>query len=156
MKDLQKALEAYAAGEEPQECNIKNGRGRPVKGYELGGVAITKQDMEFIKKAGEIAKKQATEIAINDSLRPMSEGEFAEICKLAVPQLMHRAISLAMISEDPKEVMAVAKEITERGYGKVAKVMDTAAQPTDHVRRGWEDMPKMDGLKVLDYVNVEE
>lgn len=157
MKDLKDAVEAYTAGENPVEIGpVKGAKGRPAIKYRLGGIILNKKELQFVEKVCETAKNSVQAQEIMNNVRSLSEGEFSELCRLAVPQLMDRAIKLAMLSDDPKEIMAVAKEITERGYGKVEKKHDTEAIPSDHIRRAWTDAPKITGLGVINAITVDK
>ena len=69
----------------------------------------------------------------------MTEAEFSENARLAVPALLNRAIELAKTSTSIKDVMAVAHELMDRGYGKVAKEHDTS-EKSDFIRIGWKSM----------------
>lgn len=150
---LQKALVALAGGAEatPINFSISGKKGRPRTRYRIDDVILSKDEYEA-------ALKINTESAVaRVERKSMTEGDFSELCRLAVPELMDRAIRLAMISEDPKEVMAVAKEIVDRGYGKVTKVHDTDADPSSALQRGWQSFGASHGIpKVIDAEVVDE
>jgi hypothetical protein len=146
-KKIENALRLFEAGDVVvvEKTGKATGRGRPpvikhVKS-ELGEVELTTAEYNTLLN---IQKSVVETISVTKS---MTDAEFAEMCRLAVPQLMDRAIKLAMISSDPKEVMAVAKEITDRGYGKVAKHQEEhIPEEADYLRRSWADMPTYEGI----------
>ncbi len=143
MDKIQEGLKMYESGNvlvRNEPLPRAGGKGRPKMGIMLMSgdkeIMLTKAEYDTLVS---VQKNVVEKICVNKS---MTEPEFAELCRLAVPQLMDRAIQLAMISEDPKEVMAVAKEITDRGYGKVSKGMDAPqTEEADYLRRGWDQFP---------------
>jgi len=158
-KKIETALKLFEAGDvivvdKPSKVV---GRGRPpmikhVKS-ELGEVELTTQEYNTLVN---IQKNVVETISATKS---MTDAEFAEMCRLAVPQLMDRAIKLALISSDPKEVMAVAKEITDRGYGRVAKHQEEhIPEEADYLRRSWSEMPayNMGAIEQEDMENNED
>ena len=144
-RKIEKALRLFEAGDTVivEKIGKGSGRGRPpmVKHLksELGEIELT--TMEY----NTLLNIQKNVVETISATKSMTDAEFAEMCRLAVPQLMDRAIKLAMVSQDPKEVMAVAKEITDRGYGKVSKHQEEKMpEEADYLRRSWSEMPAYD------------
>lgn len=84
----------------------------------------------------------------------MTEEEFKTYARSATPMLLARAIELAMASESPKEVLMVAQELANRGYGKVA----TGAEITvsDKIIAAWQELNKFKALPHVIEVDVDE
>lgn len=144
-KKIEEALRLFQAG----DVEVTEGKGKATKRGRppimkkltstLGTVELTTTEYNTLVN---IQESVVEAIAVDKS---MTDTEFAEMCRLAVPSLMDRAIKLAMVSNDPKEVMAVAKEITDRGYGRVNKQQEEhTPEEADYLRRGWDEMPKYD------------
>lgn len=147
---VSKALELINFGALCEEVSIKvgTGKGRPKKFYKFSAegreVLLTRPQFDLLEQM-KLAAEQSKHIP-----KSMTESEFSEMCRLAVPQLMDRAIRIAMMSDDAKEVMAVAKEITDRGYGKITKVHDHESQETDYLRRSWREFPEYNNFNVIE------
>lgn len=92
---------------EVEEVMISTG-GRPKKYYRVDGTLLTKEEYK---------KYQAVDKAV---LKPkgMDAESFAEYCRLGAPNLVQRMYELAMTSEDIRAIAIVAKEMTDRAYGK--------------------------------------
>lgn len=80
----------------------------------------------------------------------MDEESFKVFARSATPMLLARAIELAMVSESPKDVLAVAQAVAERGYGKVAQGIDVTVG--DKVRRSWKELEEYKPLQIGGYV----
>lgn len=92
---------------EVEEVMISTG-GRPKKYYRVDGTLLTKEEYK---------KYQAVDKAV---LKPkgMDAESFAEYCRLGAPNLVQRMYELAMTSEDIRAIAIVAKEMTDRAYGR--------------------------------------
>lgn len=122
-----------ASGSEPIKTVKKSkGRGRPKEIYMLGGHELT------VKQYNEIAAKA------HAPARVMDEETFQTLARSAVPQLLDRAIKLAMVSDDHKYVLAVAKELADRGYGKAVQAVEVR-NPKMDVRQAWKDFDEYVG-----------
>lgn len=142
---IEQAIGFVCDGAPIRESSVKSpdGVGRPVKVYtvehpDYPPVELDREEYMLVIKE---SRKAPTAIGALQELRSMSPEEFSENARLAVPKLLNRAIQLAMVSPDVKEVMAVAKELIDRGYGKTEKTHDTT-QKADFIRLGWDSMPQ--------------
>ena len=90
-----------------EEVMISTG-GRPKKYYRVDGTLLTKDEYK---------KYQAVDKAV---LKPkgMDAESFAEYCRLGAPNLVQRMYELAMTSEDIRAIAIVAKEMTDRAWGR--------------------------------------
>ena len=92
---------------EVEEVMISTG-GRPKKYYRVDGTLLTKDEYK---------KYQAVDKAV---LKPkgMDAESFAEYCRLGAPNLVQRMYELAMTSEDIRAIAIVAKELSDRAWGR--------------------------------------
>ncbi len=145
---IEEAAKLIVAGEPVHESTAPSDKpGRPKTIYTVGEIELNRADYV---KANKIA--QTSEVQLDAAMaliKSMDEAEFAENARLALPALLDRAIKLAMRSDDIKQVMAVAKELADRGYGKVAKIHDTSDK-AEMVRLGWGAMPGYQTIDVED------
>ena len=90
-----------------EEVMISTG-GRPKKYYRVDGTLLTKDEYK---------KYQAVDKAV---LKPkgMDAESFAEYCRLGAPNLVQRMYELAMTSEDIRAIAIVAKELSDRAWGR--------------------------------------
>ena len=90
-----------------EEVMISTG-GRPKKYYRVDGTLLTKEEYK---------KYQAVDKAV---LKPkgMDAESFAEYCRLGAPNLVQRMYELAMTSEDIRAIAIVAKELSDRAWGR--------------------------------------
>lgn len=89
--------------------------------------------------AGEIDKKPS-KVVQTDSLGIFmpTEGDMQEIARMAVPELMAKAVMLARESESLRDVLAVLKELADRGYGKAVQGVQINVGPD--VRGAWKKL----------------
>lgn len=143
-ESLSLAIEARRRGEIFQATTLPGkGKGRKPRGYmlEIDGIQHT-----FTTAEKNIIEEEVSKPVVS----VMSEAELIENCKIAIPQLMDRAIQLAAMSDNVKDIMLVVKELTDRGYGKVVKTTDPRGEHEHVIRRGWEQFPKNDGFGYID------
>ena len=109
---------------EVEEVMISTG-GRPKKYYRVDGTLLTKDEYK---------KYQAVDKAV---LKPkgMDAESFAEYCRLGAPNLVQRMYELAMTSEDIRAIAIVAKELTDRAYGKSVQAVQVSVD--SRVREAW-------------------
>lgn len=100
--------------------------------------------------------------SVSDSRPVLSEEDFQVYARSATPQLLHRAIELALGSTEVKEVLAVAKEVADRGYGRAVQSVVVGGTERD-VRVAWRELGNykplpLDGVVeegVIEGVSVE-
>lgn len=149
IKLAERAAAMLDRGAKLEEFEQRRGPGRPtvmVRITDINGAVleIPKRLLAMGKKSGEVPATIA---------KAMTEVEYAEMCRLAVPSLMDRAIRLAQASDDVKEVMSVLKELNDRGFGRVAKVQGETEE-ADYLRRSWKEFPEHTGFPMI--VDVED
>ena len=98
-----------------EEVMISTG-GRPKKYYRVDGTLLTKEEYK---------KYQAVDKAV---LKPkgMDAESFAEYCRLGAPNLVQRMYELAMTSEDIRAIAIVAKEMTDRAWGRSVQAVQVS------------------------------
>lgn len=114
-----------------------SGRGRPKTVYLAGEIVLSAEDLDTAKM---IAAQRST----GRQPGPMTPEEFETMSRQALPQLLHRAITLAMVSEKLSDVLAVAKEIADRGYGKSVQ-QATITHKNGDVRKAWAEFDSYTG-----------
>jgi len=125
---------------EPTKELVRAIRGRPKERYLIDGVEFDEREMQLINKKFKRQKDSAPIV--------MTDEELQAYARSATPALLHRAISLAMGSENIKEIMTVVKEIADRGYGKVAQSVVLSTGKRD-IRSTWKSL---EGYKPLEMV----
>ena len=100
---------------EVEEVMISTG-GRPKKYYRVDGTLLTKEEYK---------KYQAVDKAV---LKPkgMDAESFAEYCRLGAPNLVQRMYELAMTSEDIRAIAIVAKELSDRAWGRSVQAVQVS------------------------------
>ena len=98
-----------------EEVMISTG-GRPKKYYRVDGTLLTKDEYK---------KYQAVDKAV---LKPkgMDAESFAEYCRLGAPNLVQRMYELAMTSEDIRAIAIVAKELSDRAWGRSVQAVQVS------------------------------
>jgi hypothetical protein len=104
--------------------------GRPRKIYHIDGREV--QKWEFEKRLAKTPVPIPTPI-----LRPkgMDAESFSEFCRVAAPNLVQRMYELATQSEDIRAIAIVAKELTDRAYGKSVQAVQVSVD--SRVREAW-------------------
>lgn len=99
--------------------------GRPTMHYRVNGVLMNKVDY---------AKYQSAQKSI---LKPkgMDAESFSEFCKLAAPDLVQRMYELAKESEDIRAIAIVAKELSDRAWGRATQAVQISVD--SRVREAW-------------------
>lgn len=82
--------------------------GRPAKYYRVNGMLMRKDEYEKYKNVQKTVLKP----------KGMDAESFSEFCKLAAPDLVQRMYELAKESEDIRAIAIVAKELSDRAWGK--------------------------------------
>lgn len=104
--------------------------GRPKKVYLIEGKQVSKWEFD-VKLAKPLAK------ATTPIIKPkgMDAESFSEFCRLAAPDLVQRMYELARQSEDIRAIAIVAKELTDRAYGKSVQAVQVSVD--SRVREAW-------------------
>lgn len=114
------------------------GRGRPVTRFKFGKYDISTAQMAMVNSyLDKVALKGMVPRKPN-----MTEAEFMEYARDAMPKLLERAINLAMGSDSIRDVMAVANMMAERGYGKAVQAVQVNVGPD--VRGAWAALEAVD------------
>lgn len=89
--------------------------GRPKKVFFIDGKEVGKELFE-----SKIAKPTAPPV-----LKPkgMDAESFSEFCRLAAPDLVQRMYELAKQSEDIRAIAIVAKELSDRAWGRATQAV---------------------------------
>lgn len=114
--------------------------------FQVGDVILSREEVAR-------AKDLAATMTVDLLPRVMTPEDFVTFARSATPMLVHRAVQLAMQSDDARVVLAVAKEISERGYGRVAQSVEVSLGPD--VRGAWKQLQEYD-KPVLDAAFEEE
>ena len=109
---------------EIEEVMISTG-GRPSKHWRGNGVLLNKVEYEKYQNAQKEVLKP----------KGMDAESFSEFCKLAAPNLVQRMYELATQSEDIRAIAIVAKELTDRAYGKSVQAVQVSVD--SRVREAW-------------------
>lgn len=121
-------------------------RGRPSVKFQVGEILLSRKEMAHVRDL-------AATMTVDLLPRVMTPEDFVTFSRSATPMLVHRAVQLAMQSDDARVVLAVAKEISERGYGRVAQSVEVSLGPD--VRGAWKQLQEYD-KPVLDAAFEEE
>lgn len=135
MDKVEKAASALRMGEEPEEVRISTG-GRPLVYFDIGGVRLNKEEMAIAR--GKVGEHDPEVKQLLSTPKVMSPEQLVTFARAATPALVHRAVSLALLSDDPKTVLAVAKELADRGYGKVADRVQVSI--ADDIAASWREL----------------
>lgn len=128
---------------EVEEVMISTG-GRPKKYYRVDGTLLTKEEYK---------KYQAVDKAV---LKPkgMDAESFAEYCRLGAPNLVQRMYELAMTSEDIRAIAIVAKEMTDRAYGRSVQAVQVSVD--SRVREAWNVIDVTETKQIVDNSDKKE
>lgn len=141
MDKITEAAKLLAAGAAPEEREQPSARGRPSRVFKVGGIEMSRKELAKARDA-------AAAMAIDSLPKVMTPEDFVTFSRSATPMLVHRAVCLAMQSEDARVVLAVAKEISARGYGAIVQSTEITLGPD--VRGAWKQLaeyapPVVDG-----------
>lgn len=144
------ALVLLSMGVEPEKTTEATG-GRPRNMVVLRGAdkEVRMTQAEYT----ELVKASQGEVVAALKTQSMTEAELMEACRLAVPMLAKRAVDVALVSKDAREIMAVLNFLSDRGYGKVAKSADLDPEQAEYLRRGWGNVPQDGSMGIIE---VEE
>lgn len=106
-------------------------RGRQSIKFQVGEILLSREEVAR-------AKDLAATMTVDLLPRVMTPEDFVTFARSATPMLVHRAVQLAMQSDDARVVLSVAKEIAERGYGRVAQSVEVSLGPD--VRGAWKQL----------------
>lgn len=110
------------------------GRGRPGHGFEFAdGTVVKKADFELAEKEIEIMKAR---LPVKRAGMMMTDEEFNDFCKIAIPEIGLRAVRLGLVSNKVSEVMEVFKTFADRAYGKPTQSV-AVVDPNKDIRAGW-------------------
>lgn len=131
------------------------GKGRPRKVWvlEYDGDRIELDNAQYAKLRKSI--RAGVPVELLPVAKSMTEAELAEACRLGMPMLAKRAMDVALVSKDAREIMAVLNWLADRGYGKVVKTHDPNSDEAGFLRRGWAEIPQDGSFGIVD-VDEEE
>lgn len=118
--------------------------GRPKKVYFFRGMEISKWDFE---------KRIAAPVTV---LKPkgMDAESFSEFCRLAAPDLVQRMYELAKQSEDIRAIAIVAKELSDRAWGKSVQAVQVSVD--SRVREAWNIIDVTETKQIVDNKDEKE
>lgn len=99
--------------------------GRPAKYYRVNGKLMRKDEYEKYKSSQKSVLKP----------KGMDAESFSEFCKLAAPDLVQRMYELAKESEDIRAIAIVAKELSDRAWGRATQAVQISVD--SRVREAW-------------------
>lgn len=106
---VEQARKLIEAGAEVVKVKMDTG-GRPREVYDVGGLVISKKEME------EVRKNRPAQV-----IKVMTPEEFASFSRVAIPEMMQKLYHLAKRSDDIREVLMVMREFADRGFGKAVQ-----------------------------------
>jgi hypothetical protein len=109
--------------------------GRPKKAFYIDGKEV-KRDIFELRLANPVAIPVQPP-APTPILKPkgMDAESFSEFCRLAAPDLVQRMYELAKQSEDIRAIAIVAKELSDRAWGKSVQAVQVSVD--SRVREAW-------------------
>jgi hypothetical protein len=139
--DAQMAIEALSPlarrlyeGETYTDDEKSNTRGRPTK------IGVFEDGEWFTVKEIEAAEKEMRHMIASTPLRRagalLTDEEYNELLRLALPELKLRQLALAMMSDNLKEVTQVVNSFEDRVMGKATQAVQLV-DPNKDIRRGW-------------------
>lgn len=126
-----------------EEVMISTG-GRPKKHYRVDGVLLTKEEFEKYKAVDKAVLKP----------KGMDAESFAEYCRLGAPNLVQRMYELAMTSEDIRAIAIVAKELSDRAWGKSVQAVQVSVD--SRVREAWNVIDVTETKQIVDNNDKKE
>ncbi len=95
----------------PMETSVRSGRGRPKNGMRVGPVVLSMAEYEEL----EANRHVLVPVPV------MSAEEYRAAAQAKAPELLWRAVELALKSNDVREVLMVSKEVADRAHGKATQ-----------------------------------
>lgn len=120
--------QSYEYGEQ------RNPRGRPTQ------IVVFEDGEWFTKTEFEVAQKTLQKTIMDTPLRRagaiLTDEEFKDLSRLALPELKLHVIRLAMLSDNVKDVLAVVNSLEDRVMGRPTQAV-ALVDPNKDIRRGW-------------------
>lgn len=118
--------------------------GRPAKYYRVNGMLMRKDEYEKYKNVQKTVLKP----------KGMDAESFSEFCKLAAPDLVQRMYELAKESEDIRAIAIVAKELSDRAWGRATQAVQISVD--SRVREAWNVIDVTDTKQIVDNSDKKE
>ena len=121
-------------GEEYEMDEKPNTRGKPTK------IGVFGDGEWFPVKEIDAAKKEVEHMIATTPLRRagalLTDEEYNDLLRVAMPELKLRQLALAMISDNLKDVTQVVNSFEDRVMGKPTQAVEMV-DPNKDIRRGW-------------------